>query len=428
MERRAAIHLDEIEYVLGLPNKERYASTLLGYEEKYVSFTKDPEDRTESGAQTSTSDAPRERLPKQRPKKTTSDPPPPSRIATVVVAEGGASVDSAVIPEGIPIGITLAVPSSQRMFRPKAPVPVRPGQKRKQPAPSSQPEKLPEPTLTLQASRTQALLDEEEDIDDLLEGAQQPKKARTQTPPPAPAITDLTGSPSTPSRGSSPATLWRPNLEHEGRKLLSTDSIYLGSPNKAMALAEALKLPADVERHANRSIREAHLLAVKHILQVRIFFTVPNFILTLCPVVFIVLPLLFQSCQLTQDMGRRLFEYEAENTKLLKESHASLQQINDLTDQLHKDRDTIMRLTEDLSKYESASETAKKIMDDTLAIAEECRRRQDVAEEELKIAKVKAEEDKNAAAQAAYDACFDSLTEDYAAQAKAAFDDAYRQS
>ena len=127
-------------------------------------------------------------------------------------------------------------------------------------------------------------------------------------------------------------------------------------------------------------------------------------------------------------MGRRLFEYEAENTKLLKESHASLQQINDLTDQLHKDRDTIMRLTEDLSKYESAAETAKKIMNDTLAIAEECRRRQDVAEEELKVAKVKAEEDKNTAAQAAYDACFDSLTEDYTAQAKAAFDDAYRQS
>ena len=55
MERRSAIHLDEIQYVLSLPNKKRYASTLLGYEETYVSFTKDPEDRTESGTQTSTS-------------------------------------------------------------------------------------------------------------------------------------------------------------------------------------------------------------------------------------------------------------------------------------------------------------------------------------------------------------------------------------
>ena len=98
-----------------------------------------------------------------------------------------------------------------------------------------------------------------------------------------------------------------------------------------------------------------------------------------------------QSCQLSQDMARRLFEFEAKNTKLLKENHAFLQQVNDLTSQLHKDRDSIMCLTEDLSKYESAAKIVKKIMDDTLKIAEECRRRQDVTEEKLKVALVKAE-------------------------------------
>ena len=32
MERRSDIHLDQITYVLNLPNKERYASYLLSYE------------------------------------------------------------------------------------------------------------------------------------------------------------------------------------------------------------------------------------------------------------------------------------------------------------------------------------------------------------------------------------------------------------
>ena len=78
----------------------------------------------------------------------------------------------------------------------------------------------------------------------------------------------------------------------------------------------------------------------------------------------------------------RLFEFEAENTKLLRENQAFLQQVNDLTNQLHKDHESLMCLTEDLSKYKSAAEIAEKIMDDTLKIIKECRWRQDVAEEE----------------------------------------------
>ena len=41
VERRLAVHLDQINYILSLPNNERYASYLLDYEETYTSFTVD---------------------------------------------------------------------------------------------------------------------------------------------------------------------------------------------------------------------------------------------------------------------------------------------------------------------------------------------------------------------------------------------------
>ena len=63
-------------------------------------------------------------------------------------------------------------------------------------------------------------------------------------------------------------TDWYPQLEFEGKKMCSSNSIFNGSPAKAIVASKALLLPPDMDRHRSRSNREVTLLAAKQAAQV----------------------------------------------------------------------------------------------------------------------------------------------------------------
>ena len=64
-----------------------------------------------------------------------------------------------------------------------------------------------------------------------------------------------------------------------------------------------------------------------------------------------------------------------------------------------------------------ANEKAKELINDSLNVAKEARRRQDEATKKVAEGLAKVEDEKNDVSQAAYDDCYDTLTKDYIAQA-----------
>ena len=139
---------------------------------------------------------------------------------------------------------------------------------------------------------------------------------------------------------------------------------------------------------------------------------------------------LSQSYQLAQEMAQRLSKFEVENTQLLKDNQAHLEQVNIVTSQMLRDRDALQRATEELSRMEAVNDEAKKLIDDALHAAEEAKKKEEEVAELLAENLKKAEDEKNTAAQAAYDACYTSLTEDYTRQADesyvAGYEEGYR--
>ena len=93
------------------------------------------------------------------------------------------------------------------MFQPRALTSIKPGQKKAKKTSLGQPKKPPELVLTMQASRAQALIDEDEDIEDLVGSSQCQKWPRTESPPPPSPIMDLTEGDLTPRSLSRPGIL-----------------------------------------------------------------------------------------------------------------------------------------------------------------------------------------------------------------------------
>ena len=85
VERRLVVHLDQINYILSLPNNERYTSYLLDYEETYTSFTVDPEDWSKLGNQATTSGKLREYQKLQKSKGKAKEVSSLAKASTIVV-------------------------------------------------------------------------------------------------------------------------------------------------------------------------------------------------------------------------------------------------------------------------------------------------------------------------------------------------------
>ena len=272
VERRSAVHLDQINYILSLPNNERYASYLLDYEERYTSFTVDPEDRSESGKQATTSGQLREYQKIRKRKGKAKEGASRTQAASTVVVEGQSPAEAST-------DITVArAPPMDKLQRKKA-APVTRGGKKKTIVPpavvrAATPEEIPPVVHTAIPKPTHVLVDDDEDFETLLESPPGKKRKRVISDTTEPSTGSVEGRASNEGRSSAePLSApsgddWCPQLEFEGKRIKSSDSLFHGSPSKAMAASKALLLPTDMERHKNRSIKEVTLLAAKQAAQV----------------------------------------------------------------------------------------------------------------------------------------------------------------
>ena len=279
VERRSAVHLDQINYILSLPNNERFASYLLDYEETYTSFTVDPEDRSESGKQATTSGQLREYQKIQKRKGKAKQGNSRTQAATVVVESRG--------PAEASTDITVArAPPMDKLQRKKA-APVARGGKKKTTVPTAPvrqatPEEIPANVPTAIPKPIFQIEDTDDDFDALLESPQAKKRKRTISDTTEPSTGSVEGKASNEGRGSAEQLSapsgdeWCPPLEFEGKRIKSSDSLFHGSPSKAMAASKALLLPPDMERHKNRSVREVTLMAAKQAAQVTLTRTNAN--------------------------------------------------------------------------------------------------------------------------------------------------------
>ena len=136
------------------------------------------------------------------------------------------------------------------------------------------PEEIPANVPTAIPKKVFQIEDTDEDFDALLESPQAKKRKRTISDTTEPSTGSAEGKASNEGRSSAePLSApsgdeWCPPLEFEGKRLKSSDSLFHGSPSKAMAASKAFLLPPDMERHKDRSIREVTLMAAKQAAQV----------------------------------------------------------------------------------------------------------------------------------------------------------------
>ena len=144
------------------------------------------------------------------------------------------------------------------------------------PAPVRQatPEEIPANVPTAIPKPVYHIEDDDDDFHALLESPQAKKRKRAESDTTEPSAGSAEGKASTEGRSSAEpisslvGTVWNPPLEYEGKKIKSSDSIFHGSPSKAMAASKAFLLPPDMERHKNRSTKEVTLMAAKQAAQV----------------------------------------------------------------------------------------------------------------------------------------------------------------